>query len=634
MKKTISFVLALLTVLGVFSALSVSSAGPAKVGNVRQTYSARKSVKIKWDAVEGSGVTYELKLSDSKTTKTYNNIKTNSLRVSGLSEASSYYAEVRAVNGDTHGKWSDKIKAATCCGDTTAKQTKAHKNAVTLSWSKVNGASGYNIYAKSSTAAGNTYKLLTYVKDALKAKVKLKSDDFTSDFLALIVSPVRAVKGYKAENNLSVLSDSCTVNCPKIIPPKANIPTYSSGKLHFSVNSWLSGVKYAVYELGGSKVISTNISAKDKSKASVKFSPKAGVLYKVHARGYVNVNGNVSYGDASDIGYASKAPTVSFSWKNGSLKTSWSKLDGATGYNVSLTNVADSGDTVKVKNVQTESYTFKTSDLKGLNVNKSYKITAKPYRNMTGLTSGTANTFRVEIIGHRGCMDEAPENTMASYERAYINGYDTTEADFWETNSGDIIISHSQMLEQCGCPDTDVRTVSKATIKNYPIIKGSHVKDYPTQYLPTLGQLVKKVASYKMKLLLHMKDVKMSDAGLQKVYDILARYEMLDKTVVLSSSIEGVKRIVNVKLAASFLYVPNSVDDIKRCIDFSARNRIGMMIFKYNEFLSKKYTDYARKNSVRVGCYNVNDKKTACKMSNIQADFLITNNNYFTRDEN
>jgi hypothetical protein len=105
---------------------------------------------------------------------------------------------------------------------------------------------------------------------------------------------------------------------------------------------------------------------------------------------------------------------------------------------------------------------------------------------------------------------------------------------------------------------------------------------------------------------------------------------MLDKTVVLSSNTDAVKRIVKAKLAACFLYVPTTGDDIKKCIDFSARNKIGMMIFRYNEFLDKNYVDYAHSMTVRVGCYNINSKRTAGEMSNIGCDFLITNNNYFT----
>ena len=629
MKRTLSLILIVLTVMGAIAANPAYAVKtPSKVANVRQTAASRSSVKIKWDSAEGKNLTYELCLYNSTISKTYEKITANSKSVTGLSSGTIYKVKVRAVSGSTKGSWSSEIKTATCCDDTTVRQTKAYEKYVKLSWTAVEGATDYRIYNKIATNAGNTYKLLAST-DKTSAKVKLVSENYTSDYLALVVSPVLIVNGYCAENKISVLSKDCVLEYPKIIPAKANSPTYAAGKLSLSANSWVSGLKYAVYELDGKKVVSSNVSAKNSNKASVSFSPKKGVVYKAHARGYVNVDGVVSYGETSAMGYIAKAPTVSTKWNNGSLKILWTKIEGATGYNLKVANVAKSDDFFKIKNIKSNSYTLSTDDISDLNVNKSYEVTVKPYKSSAGLNSGKATTSRVEIIGHRGCMDEAPENTMVSHERAYKNGYDTTEADFWETESGDLIISHEKMLTQCGCDDTDVRTLTEKTIKNYPITKGKNLDDYPTQYLPTLEQLVKKVASYKMKLLLHMKDVNMTDAGLQKVYDILSKYEMLDKTVVLSSNTNGAKRIVKVKLAASFLYVPNSGDDIKKCIDFSARNKIGMMIFRYNEFMSKDYVEYAHENSVRIGCYNVNNKKDAGAMSNMGADFLITNNNYF-----
>ncbi|HEY8758928.1 MAG TPA: glycerophosphodiester phosphodiesterase [Candidatus Limnocylindria bacterium] len=45
-------------------------------------------------------------------------------------------------------------------------------------------------------------------------------------------------------------------------------------------------------------------------------------------------------------------------------------------------------------------------------------------------------------IGHRGAMGHAPENTIASFEKAIALGCDEVETDVWLTTGGRLVISH------------------------------------------------------------------------------------------------------------------------------------------------------------------------------------------------
>ena len=45
-------------------------------------------------------------------------------------------------------------------------------------------------------------------------------------------------------------------------------------------------------------------------------------------------------------------------------------------------------------------------------------------------------------IGHRGAMGHAPENTIASFEKAIALGCDEVETDVWLTAEGRLVISH------------------------------------------------------------------------------------------------------------------------------------------------------------------------------------------------
>jgi glycerophosphoryl diester phosphodiesterase len=47
-------------------------------------------------------------------------------------------------------------------------------------------------------------------------------------------------------------------------------------------------------------------------------------------------------------------------------------------------------------------------------------------------------------IGHRGAMGHAPENTVASFEKAIALGCDEVETDVWLTGDGRLLISHDR----------------------------------------------------------------------------------------------------------------------------------------------------------------------------------------------
>src|SRR5438445_6792724 len=47
-------------------------------------------------------------------------------------------------------------------------------------------------------------------------------------------------------------------------------------------------------------------------------------------------------------------------------------------------------------------------------------------------------------IGHRGAMGHAPENTIASFEKAIELGCDEVETDVWLARDGRLLISHDR----------------------------------------------------------------------------------------------------------------------------------------------------------------------------------------------
>ena len=95
-----------------------------------------------------------------------------------------------------------------------------------------------------------------------------------------------------------------------------------------------------------------------------------------------------------------------------------------------------------------------------------------------------------KCIGHRGAMDLAPEGTLAAFQQAKEAGYKRFECDVWYTNSKEFIISHDKNIKKATGKDKNAWTLSSKNRKNYPIIHGTNVKKYPTQYLPTMQEVL------------------------------------------------------------------------------------------------------------------------------------------------
>ena len=97
----------------------------------------------------------------------------------------------------------------------------------------------------------------------------------------------------------------------------------------------------------------------------------------------------------------------------------------------------------------------------------------------------------IQYIAHRGDMEKAPAGTLVAFEAAKKSGYNSFECDIVQTSSGLILVSHDINLKfLCGV-DMNAVDINKSNIKKYPIVSGSNVHLYPTQYLPTLSQAVK-----------------------------------------------------------------------------------------------------------------------------------------------
>lgn len=162
------------------------------------------AVKITWKKASNAKK-YEVYRSNSKN-GTFKKVKTTeskSFKNTGLTTGKTYYYKVRGINGNKKGAFS-VVKSATpkLKKVTSLIVTRKSKTSIKLSWKKVNGAKGYQVY-RSATKSG-TYKKIKTTTSTSFINKNLKSGK-------KYYYKVRAYRVVNGKNKYSNFSDRKTV---------------------------------------------------------------------------------------------------------------------------------------------------------------------------------------------------------------------------------------------------------------------------------------------------------------------------------------------------------------------------------------------------------------------------------------
>lgn len=420
MKKTFKGVLALaFCIVTVFATMIIAAAVDAPKAKVKAvTYN---TATISWAAVKGADGGYEIQRSTSSKSgfKTIATTTSTSYKDSKLTTGKTYYYRVRAVDKTLFGKryssWTSVVKANPVPSKVTGVKASPNYNSIKLTWSKVSGASGYEIQVYSSkkwkaykTASKNTitisklklgttyqYRIRAYktvskkkvygdFSSTIKATPTLKAPSsfvlkgVSTSSLTLSWSAVDGAKGYEVYNastkkwTNTKTKRSLTVKKLKAGTKYGFIVRAYSGKYDgtktktlsfYTTPSAPSGLKVSkaaatTLDVSWSKVTGaagyqvqystdgkkwTSLSGTAKTTATIK-SLKSATKYYVRVRAYVK-NSNVkdisatSYGAYSSklTAYTAPAAPSSITYSGitaGTVTISWKTVSGATGYEV------------------------------------------------------------------------------------------------------------------------------------------------------------------------------------------------------------------------------------------------------------------------------------------------------------
>jgi glycerophosphoryl diester phosphodiesterase len=142
--------------------------------------------------------------------------------------------------------------------------------------------------------------------------------------------------------------------------------------------------------------------------------------------------------------------------------------------------------------------------------------------------AGQRAAKKIVVIAHRGAHREAPENTLASLEKAIEIGCDYVELDVRRTKDGALVIMHDASVNRMTNGKGKIEDLTLAEIRKLEI-KGRHGKQWAGLKLPTFDEMLEH-AKGRMKIYVDHKK-----APPAEVLAAINKHGMLHEVVVYGS---------------------------------------------------------------------------------------------------
>ncbi len=232
------------------------------------------------------------------------------------------------------------------------------------------------------------------------------------------------------------------------------------------------------------------------------------------------------------------------------------------------------------------------------------------------------------IIGHRGAMGHAPENSLASFNLAKNMGADFVECDVHLSKDKKCIVMHDESVERTTNGYGLIRDLSSAEIKKLDC-GAWYSKKFKGEKVLILDELllwVKNQSSFAgnpMGLVIEIKNEPVRYLGIEKmVLEAVKRNGMGDRVILISFDHGAVKRAKQIdrSIPAGILYNRPLEDPFKRAREVDAD-----ALFPRRHMITKSLVNRARKNKYFIATWTVNEEEEMKKIAAAGIDAIASN---------
>jgi glycerophosphoryl diester phosphodiesterase len=233
------------------------------------------------------------------------------------------------------------------------------------------------------------------------------------------------------------------------------------------------------------------------------------------------------------------------------------------------------------------------------------------------------------IIGHRGAMGYAPENTLASFEEAIRRGADLIELDVQLSADNEIVVMHDTSVDRTTDGSGLVRDLPWEKIKTFDAGVWYGL-DYTKEYIPSLGQVIgrfrdrKTTRHHLVGFIIELKTIKGSGGSLaDAVVSLLQREEFTDRVCIISFDAVALQevRAAHKTLPTGLLFSEETEEG-----RIAQAKAIGAQaVFPRKTWVSSRGVLAAHKVGLAVSTWTCNTKNEMKRMIACGADAIATN---------
>lgn len=244
------------------------------------------------------------------------------------------------------------------------------------------------------------------------------------------------------------------------------------------------------------------------------------------------------------------------------------------------------------------------------------------------------------IIGHRGASAVAPENTLASFARAFEDGAHGIEFDVRLARDGVPVVIHDASLRHTGLRKARVSKLTSNRLSQIDVgswFNRSHRRlarlQFTRQTVPTLDEVFRLMAHQKPDRIAYVELKTVRKKALNAllvaaVVEFIKRHNLQDRMIVISFNLAVVAQVKgldsSIRTGALFGPRQRATKSIRNII--SATLECGAdQILLHHLIVNSRILDLARKGKLGTVIWTVDDRKWLKRAEKGEIDALMTN---------
>lgn len=217
----------------------------------------------------------------------------------------------------------------------------------------------------------------------------------------------------------------------------------------------------------------------------------------------------------------------------------------------------------------------------------------------------------VFVVGHRGAMGYAPENTLASFKKAIELRVDAVELDARVCKSGELVVMHDEKVDRTTNGRGRVSEMELGELQELDAGEGERI--------PLLKEILDLV-NRRVKVVIEIKDEGTAEMIVRVIENYVSKGWNQSDFLIHSFSLGELKRVrrTNPKIKTGVLV--DSLDDLE-----SAKKIGAFYVGLPFEFVDKKIVKKVHSFGLKIYVWAVNDSKVMERMEGFGVDGVFSN---------